>query len=50
MSQKYDLLEGDPCRYFTHDHNSHPRKYNLKTAKQMIATLRGKGKPNMDLE
>ena len=49
MSQKYDLLE-DPCRYFTHEHNSHPRKYNPKTAEQMIATLRGKGKPNTDLE
>ena len=49
MSQKYDLLE-DPCRYFTHEHNSHPRKYNPKTAEQMIATLRGEGKPNTDLE
>ena len=50
MSQKYELLEGDLCRYFTHEHNSHPRKYNPKTAEQMIATLRGKGKPNTDLE
>ena len=50
MSQKYDLLKGNPCRYFTHEHNSHPRKYNPKTAEQMIATLRGKGKPNTDLE
>ena len=49
MSQKYDLLE-DPCRYFTHEHNSHTRKYNPKTAEQMIATLRGEGKPNTDLE
>ena len=36
--------------YFTHEHNSHPRKYNPKTAEQIIATLRGKGKPNTDLE
>ena len=50
MSQKYELLEGDLCRYFTHEHNSHPRKYNPKTAEQMIATLRGKGKPSTDLE